>query len=492
MTWARNININITEWNHEEEKIYGSYFINIYCIFASSAVFAEDASDVQDNNILASENGDVLTSSNYTISAGSTIDQIQNTINSMSEGDVLNFESGTYSDICIYVNKSITINGNGATLIGYDTPSKDNTPSIITNTTANGGYGITNLATLYVIQANNVAINGLNIVGGANSAATYSNALVFVTSANNLTFINNSLDGSSWGLYLQNSHDGIITDNLIQNQAVTGILNFGSARTQIERNKIVNAKNHGIDVRHGTGPNVQVINNTIIGSQEGIYLMHSQGHTAAENTIINCSISSISCCGSSNINLYNNTLQKSRIGILLNSGYSNIYVGTNTFKLDNLPYPPTFVYYIAEAQSDYQSATAIMGTHSDSSSYTPTYQEYTEIETPKEISIDYTTILSETGTTYIVPEGTSSSDIQKMISSMVDGDTLKFEKNAVYTNISIYVDKNIKIIGNGATLYGYDNVNLTNVPEKLQTLVLIMDMVFQILQYYTLLITLAL
>lgn len=440
--------------------------ISVVCI-GTSAVFAEDANAIEDNNILAVENSDVTIYSSYTISPGATSDDIQNTLNGMNDGDVLNFESGTYSDICIYVNKSITINGNGATLIGYDTPSMDNTPSIITNKTAEGGYGITNLATLYVVKADNVAINGLNIVGGANSASTYSNALVFVADSNNLTFINNGLDGSSWGLYLQYSSDGIITDNLIQNQAVTGILNFGSARTQIERNKVVNAKNHGIDVRHGTGPNVQAINNTIIGSQEGIYLMHSQGHTAAYNTIINCSISSISCYGSSNINLYNNTLTKSRIGILLGGGYSNINVGTNTFNLNNLPYPPTFVYYIAEAQSDYQSATNIMGTHSDSSSYTPTYTEFTEIPAPKNIEIDYNTILSETGTTYVVPEGTSSANIQKMIDSMKDGDTLKFTKDAIYTDISIYVDKNVKIIGNGATLVGYDNTNLTNVPSKI-------------------------
>jgi parallel beta-helix repeat protein len=440
--------------------------ISVVCL-GSSAVFAEDAGNTSDNDNLAIENNDILTSSNHTISPGATSDDIQNTINSMGEGDVLNFENGTYSDICIYVNKSITINGNGATLVGYDTPSINNTPSIITNKTADGGYGISNLATLYVVNANNVVLNGLKIVGGANSASTYSNALVFVTNSHNLTFKNNTVDGSSWGVYIQYSHDGIYTENLIKNQAVTGLINFGSARTQIERNKVVNAKNHGIDVRHGTGPNVQVINNTVVGSQEGIYLMHSQGHTAAYNTLINCSISSISCYGSSNINLYNNTLQKSRIGILLGGGYKNITVGANNFKLNNLPFPPTFVYYIAEAQTDYGSATAMMGTHSDSSSYTPTYKAYTEIPTPKDINIDYTVILNETGTVFNVPKNASSSDIQKIIDSMKDGDSLKFEKDAVYTDISIYTDKNIKIFGNGATLIGYDNVNLTNVPSKI-------------------------
>jgi parallel beta-helix repeat protein len=191
----------------------------------------------------------------------------------MSDGDTLNFEAGEYRDICIYINKNITVNGNGATLIGYDTPSKDNTPEIIWKATNESGYAIGNLATLYIVKTTGVTINGLTIIGGANSASTYSNALVYAMNSNNLTFNNNVLNGSSWGLYLQYCNDGKIIENTIKNQEVTGILNFGSARTLIETNKIVNAKNHGIDVRHGTGPNVKVINNTVIGSKEGIYLM---------------------------------------------------------------------------------------------------------------------------------------------------------------------------------------------------------------------------
>lgn len=455
---------------NKKKFILAILLILIACL-STSSVFAENATDIQYDDSLAIDNNDVLTAS-HTISPDATSDDIQNTINSMSDGDTLNFENGTYTDICIYINKSITVNGNGATLVGFDNPSKSTTPSIITNSTADGGYGISNLATLYVLSADNVTLTGLNIVAGENSASStagpaYSNALVFVDSSNNLILKDNVLDGSSWGLYLRYSADGQIVDNVIKNQAVTGILSFGSARTQIERNKVINAKNHGIDVRHGTGPNVQVINNTVIGSKEGIYLMHSRGHTAAFNNIINCTISSISCYGSSNIQLYNNTLFKSRIGVLLGGGYSNITVGTNDFKLENLPYPPTFVYNIAEAQSDYQSDVNMMGTHSDSSSYSPAYKAYTEIPTPKDISIDYNLLLSKSGTEFNVPAGTSSSDIQKMIDTMKDGDTLSFEKNGIYKDISIYIDKNIKIFGNNATLTGYDNVNLTNVPEKI-------------------------
>ncbi|MDO5832549.1 MAG: right-handed parallel beta-helix repeat-containing protein, partial [Methanobrevibacter sp.] len=453
-----------------------SIFLILAVILSSSAVFAEDTADAslqQADDVDTIQEAivqDEKLSAEYTVAAGSTGEQIQAQLDSMSDGDVLNLEDGTYTDVCIYVNKSITINGNGAKLVGFDNPSINTTPSIITNTSANGGYGIGNLATLYVVKANNVTINGLTIVAGANSSSetagpSYSNALVYVESSNNLVLKDNVLDGSSWGLYLRFSHDAQIVENQIKNQAVTGILNFGSARTQIERNTVTNAKNHGIDVRHGTGPNVQVINNTVIGSKEGIYLMHSQGHTAANNELINCTISSISCYGSSNIEIYNNTMKKSRIGILLGGGYKNINVGENTFNLNNLPYPPTFVYFIAEGKSDFQSADSMMGTHSDSSE-NPVYTEYTEIPTPKDINVNYATILNPTGTTYKVPAGTSSADIQTIIANLNDGDTLEFEENAVYNDVSIYVDKNVKVIGNNATLIGYDSVDLANVPAK--------------------------
>lgn len=438
-------------------------------ILSVSSVSAEDATLKGNNNVIGTIQADeISTPITETVTVGSSSADIQEKINGLNDGDILNFEAGEYKDICIYVNKSITINGNGAILTGYDTPSKDNTPEIIWKPTNESGYAIGNFATLYVVKATGVTINGLSIVGGTNSAKTYSNTLVYAMNANNLTFNGNILDGSSWGLYLQYCNDGIIDGNIIKNQAVTGILNFGSARTVIENNKITNAKNHGIDVRHGSGPNVQVINNTVIGSKEGIYLMHSKGHTATENTLINCTISSISCYGSSNINLYGNTMKKSRIGVLLGGGYSNITIGENNFKLDNLPYPPTFVYYVAEAKSEYQSAANIMGTYSDMSSYSPNYVEYTKIDTPAEINIDYDSILEKTGTIWTVPEGTSSSDIQKMIDGMSDGDSLIFSNNAVYYDISIYTDKNIKIFGNNATLIGYNNIDINNIPEKIR------------------------
>ena len=453
------------------KKLLLGIFIVFIVLMGSSMVFAEDISDdtsSQDNTLAISHNDNIQTASQQTIRAGSNSTTIQNTINGMSDGDTLNFESGTYTDICIYVDKSITINGNGATLIGFNSPGVNNSniPSQVRATTDEGGYAVTNFATVYLLNAPKISMNGLTIVGL--NSTTYSNAALYISQVNGVNIDSNTIEGSSWGIYMTSSPDGTVTNNKIQNQKTTGFLNFGSARTLIANNTVINAKNHGIDVRHGTGPNVQIINNTVVGSKEGIYLMHSKGHTATQNTLINCTISSITCYGSSEVNLYDNTMRKSRIGVLLGGGYSNITIGENTFQLDNLPFPPTFVYYIASAESDYQSATDDIGVYTDSTLSEDVYSNETNIPTPKEISIDYNNILTPTGTTYNVSSDATSTDIQTIIDSMKDGDTLNFAENAIYNDICIYTDKNIKIIGNNATLIGYDKLNSENVPEKVR------------------------
>jgi len=458
-----------------------SLFITTLLVFAiilsSSAVFAQDASDIaattdelglqesSDVSDIIQSTEDSKLSSSYDIKANSDSQTIQNTINNMSDGDTLNFEEGTYNDICIYVDKSITINGNGATLIGYENPNENTTPDKVITPTQAGGYGIGNYATLYLINNTNVVINGLTIVG---QNPAYGQAAVYATQAKNLTIEKSTITGGYWGIYLNSCADGTIIDNTVQNQEAIGIINFGSARTLIANNKVVNAKNHGIDARHGTGPNVQILNNTVIGSKEGIYLMHSKGHTASGNTIINCTTSSITCYGSGQITLSNNILQKSRIGILLGGGYYDINIEENTFSLDNLPFPPTFVYYVAQANSAYQTADNVIGTYTDSSSSDVSYTKTADIATPVKVNPDYSAIVNPTGTTYNVTSEMSGTEIQSVIDSMADGDSLSFEKNAVFNDICIYTDKNIKIIGNNATLIGYNNLNTENIPVKIR------------------------
>ena len=349
-----------------------SIFISLIVILSSGSVFAEDISNANSDDSASSPiandavYGEITTSSNYTVHTGSNSSTIQNIINSMHDGDVLNFEKGEYKDICIYIDKNITVNGNGAQLIGYQTPGINNTniPDIVKNTTKTGGYGISNFATVYILKTSNVKLNGLTMV--SLNSTTYSNAVLYAYQSKNLEIINNTIIGSSWGIYLQTCVNTTINQNTIKNQATTGILNFGSAKSIIKNNKITNAVNHGIDIRHGTGPNVTVFNNTIIGSKEGIYLMHSSGHKVYNNTIIKCTLSSITAYGSGNEAIFNNTLSGSRIGIIVGGGYYNVTIGNNNYNLDRLPFPPSFPYYIVQADNKYQDPDKAQGTYYDS------------------------------------------------------------------------------------------------------------------------------
>ena len=462
--------------------------ILILAVFLSASAVSAENSSIIDDKLTNS------TSTEVTVQTTDTNDQIQEKINSLSDGDTLTFEKGDYNDICLYVNAtSITINGNGATLHGLNNlTTKDlgevidgtyipgRIPEIISNKTTEGGYGISNPATLYILKTNNLVINNLNIVAGTNSGTDkgadtlrYSNCLVYNYQSTNTQIINSTFEGSTWGIYFYQSTGGLIENNKVKNQGVTGIFNFQTPNTIIRGNTITNAKNHGIDVRHMVGPNVKVLDNKIVGSKEGIYLLHSGKHTVTGNTIINCSLSSITCCGANNILIENNNLQNSRIGVLLSGsapvggtyvGYSNITIGNNQWKLDTLPFPPSFTFYVAEAKSDYATVNTMMGTHSDSL-YGDTYTEYTGIEEPSPIEVDYDTILKPTTTTKTITSGMTSAEIQETINSMNNGDTLIFEENAVFEDVCIYIDKNIKVIGNNATLKGVNSVSYDYVPE---------------------------
>ena len=106
-----------------------SFLLVLIVFLSATAVSAENSTD-------SGTIDDLLSASEITIETTDTNDQIQTKINSLNDGDTLNFQTGEYKDICLYVNKSITINGNGSTLYGYDKPSANTTPDIIMNKTS--------------------------------------------------------------------------------------------------------------------------------------------------------------------------------------------------------------------------------------------------------------------------------------------------------------------------------------------------------------------
>ena len=442
-------------------------------IFLSASVVS--AADDTDFTLTADE----TTHAEVTVNTTDTNDQIQAKINSLNDGDTLNFEKGDYNNISLYVDKSITINGNGATLHGYDNLVEGDSrlPDKILNQTTQGGYGITRSATFYIIQTNGVVLKDIKIVAGANSGTDkvdnkYTNCVIYCEKAAKTQIINTTVDGCTWGIWIFQCADNIIENSKVMNQGITGILSFQSPRSIIRNNTVTNAKNHGIDVRHQAGNNATVIDNIVKGSKEGIYLLHSGGHKVTGNEIIGCSLSSITCCGAKNVLIENNKLKKSRIGVLLGgstptqagatyTAYENITIGANEWTFDKLPMPPSFEFYVAEAKGDYASLDTMIGTYTDSTLSDITFVEYTEIETPKEVVVDYDALLKVTGNNVTISSGMNNAQIQSAIDGMSNGDTLIFEENAVFEDICLLINKNIKIIGNNATLKGLNTANKT-------------------------------
>ena len=78
------------------------------------------------------------------------------------------------------------------------------------------GYAIANFATVYLLNASKITMNELTIVGLNDTP--YSNAALYLSQANGVTLDNNTIEGSSWGIYMTSSPDGTISNNLIKNQ----------------------------------------------------------------------------------------------------------------------------------------------------------------------------------------------------------------------------------------------------------------------------------
>ena len=321
------------------------------------------------------------TGTEWTVPEDATNENIQKMIDGMSDGDTLSFaKNAVYENISIYTDKNIKIFGNNATLIGCvvsdfsQTGYLDNVPIKVKSNTNESGYAVGYNAVLYILNTTGAVVSDLNIVGQYPKYDTtkvgamtnqYKTAGIYADTNKNLTITGCDVTGASWGIFEQYSSDSIISKNTVHNVYTTGIMNFGSPRALIVENAIIDATNHGIDTRHGTGPNVTSAFNTISGAKEGIYLMHSKGHTVYNNSVSNCKISGITAYGSGNEAIFNNKIAGSRIGFLLGGGYYNVTIGENEFALDFLPFPPTFVTYLVKAENKYQSADNVIGTYSD-------------------------------------------------------------------------------------------------------------------------------
>ena len=375
----------------------------------------------------------LLIHTNYILQYNSmTNDQIQAKLDAeLTDNSVINFAAGEYEGIKLKVTKDLEYQEEVTTeqnvteeVDGVNVTTLKNVTSKVTKvnkTTVNnvqingngailkGNPGMSNYydGIFEVANVNGFTLSGFNFIcQGVKMANMKTPSCVIVFNTTNGIIENNNISGGRFGLYLGSkftnpNYDAIVRYNTVTDVSDMGIISFGSARSHIYNNTVINPKNHGIDVRHGSGPNCIVENNTIIGAREGIYLMHSAGHKAINNVLNFCDIG-ITCYGSSNIFCdENNFTNDTKIGFLLASGYTNIKIGENNdfSGLVFVPMPPTFTYNIVKANSDYMGLTS--GTFSQAEATNTTYvQVYftigdEETQDPLEVKADTTTILTE-------------------------------------------------------------------------------------------------
>jgi len=295
-----------------------------------------------------------------TVASGLNNTQIQTIIDNANSGDTIQFLGSEYDDIALVINKTLNLVGADTGTVIKAITDTANIPAAAKN------LSVTNTAAFYFLNnskyvanasGDNCTISGFNITTNSNNF-TASSSLIYATNVLGLNIVNNSLSSSAWGVYAYICPELKIINNTANNFTNTGLLAFGSAEAYIANNTVSNAANHGIDVRHGLGYNATVTGNTITNADEGIYLMHSAGHNVYNNTISNCTLSSITVYGAADCNIYNNTMKNSFVGVLLASGFENINITNNNFTLKQTSFPPTFPYYIMIADSSTQSKTA--------------------------------------------------------------------------------------------------------------------------------------
>ena len=305
-----------------------------------------------------------------------TNDEIQTKINNeITDGARIDFAPGEYNNVSLIIGNAtgtrlseITINGNGAILKGNPKPNGAGN--------ASDQADLRNYVGIFEIQGiDGFTLSGFNFIAeGVTGATPKTPSCVIIYATTNGVIKNNNITGGRFGLYVGNKFQNnnqyssnkntTIRDNFVTGVTDMGIINFASPNSKIINNTVKDPANHGIDVRHLKGNNTLVENNTVIGAKEGIYLMHSSGHNATGNKLINCS-EGIVCYGSMRINIDYNNFTNTKIRILLAENYRNITIGENnnygiTIPASgvDVPFPPTFPYIIVRGDTDWVNETS--------------------------------------------------------------------------------------------------------------------------------------
>ncbi len=270
---------------------------------------------------------------------------LQAAINAAQPGDTLQVAPGIYSKITI--DKSLSLVGNGAVIQAGERDAcvdiKADGVSISGFLVRNGFYGIK----LNEVQSCTVTNNTVIRCTQPGIALLFSDGNII--QGNNASF--NGLGGEGWyGIYLSNSNDNLILDNVAYGNGAYGINLFPSCsnntirgnvlqgnmyglymftdcgQNRIEFNDLSKNTNSGLDLRFNCTDNLIRNNSMIENVVAGLTLLDSGYNSISGNQIEGNGRYGLQIQSNSNGNtIFDNAISDSQTGIFLDSGQNKIY-----------------------------------------------------------------------------------------------------------------------------------------------------------------------
>jgi parallel beta-helix repeat protein len=177
--------------------------------------------------------------------------------NETLDGHVIFVETGIYYEHVV-VDKTVSLVG------------QNNTTIIDGNRTG----------TVIVITANNVTLSGFTIL----NSGDYPNSGIFLDSTSNCEIKGNAIINNYHGIRLLYSTKSTITQNVVKNSDVDGIVLSSSHNNRIEDNEVTSSGNMGVELNLDSHFNT-IISNNITGNRNGIGIFDSDGNMIYGNII---------------------------------------------------------------------------------------------------------------------------------------------------------------------------------------------------------------
>ncbi|KZX12842.1 right-handed parallel beta-helix repeat-containing protein [Methanobrevibacter curvatus] len=230
---------------------------------------------------------------NHTVSNTNTVAEIQSVIDSATLGDTVNFNPGNYANLVLNVNKSITLNGNGANI-----NTNNGTKTVFTASgTEPTTYKDITIKNFVINEADISSGNIISFTGGVDNLVLdqitiTGDNLNFGTGINlrgatNVVISNSDISGVRDAIGVGGGSKYTIVGNNFHDTGRNSMSFFQDANTFVVANNTLSNAQFGIFYGGGV-KYVDIVNNTITGFNLGLGFVKAVGDTnVVGNTLTN-------------------------------------------------------------------------------------------------------------------------------------------------------------------------------------------------------------